>query len=289
MTLFRDQDVVRLPPKAVETLLALVQHAGEVMLKEELLKSVWPDTFVEEGNLTGSISALRKALGEDSDTYIETLPRRGYRFRAPVEVRPKTIPSADSRFLGVRRRPALLIGLALLLILGVSYVALLYWRSGERLIIDRSEVDSPVDAADVRRVVEESQAFESLTLYTNPDTVTEAQFGKYWLPAEVGGKEILMVRAKVQGLRDKQRRYGRESRVERFEVTRIKILAPGDLARVETLERWYLPMYENGNRLADINAYLGPYVVDYKLKKWKGAWLIAETTTPRKPTAQKQP
>ena len=102
----------------------------------------------------------------------------------------------------------------------------------------------------------------------------------------------MTVRGKVQGLRNKKRRYGPESRVERFEFTYIKILAPGDRARAGTIERWYLPMYEDGNRVADINAFLGPYMVDYTLKKWNGVWLVAETTTPRKPTTkapQKQP
>lgn len=293
--LFRDGELVPLQPKAVETLIALLQRAGQIIPKEELLKTVWPDTFVEDGNLSGNISALRKALGDDSEnpTYIETIPRRGYRFRAPVEAQQKAVIStgevAGGQLSILRRRPWLFIGVGLLIVAGIG--ALIYFRTGERVIIDRSEVDSPADAAEVRRVVEESQAFESLTLYTNPDAVTEAQFAKYWLPAEAGGKEILAVRGKVQGLRNKHRRYGPESRVERFDFTYIKILKPGDRARAGTFERWYLPMYENGNRVADINAYLGPYMVDYTLRKLNGGWLIAETTTPRKPTPkpQKQP
>ncbi len=292
LALFRDGEVVPLQPKAVETLIALVQRAGRIVSKEELLKAVWPETFVEEGNLTGNISALRKALGDDSEnpTYIETVPRRGYRFRTAVGVRQKTATSAGEVGAGpssvFQRRPALFIGLLLLILAAVG--TLVYWRTGQRVIIDRSEVDSPADAAEVRRVVEDSQAFESLTLYTNPDAVTEAQFGKYWLPAETGGKEILTVKGTVQGLRNKRRRYGLESRIERFEFTYIKILAPGDRARAGTLERWYLPMYENGSRVSDVNAYLGPYLVDYTLKKWNGSWLIAETTTPRKANPKPQ-
>jgi DNA-binding winged helix-turn-helix (wHTH) protein/tetratricopeptide (TPR) repeat protein len=84
--LFRNGEVIPLAPKAFDTLLALVESAGEVLEKEDLLKRVWPDTFVEEGNLTQNIWVLRKLLGEDlsGQPYIQTIPKRGYRFVAPV-------------------------------------------------------------------------------------------------------------------------------------------------------------------------------------------------------------
>ena len=85
--LLRDQEIVALTPKVFEMLLTLVESSGEVVSKDSLMKKVWPDTFVEEGNLTQSISLLRKALGEGQNghTYIETVARRGYRFAAPVQ------------------------------------------------------------------------------------------------------------------------------------------------------------------------------------------------------------
>lgn len=84
--LLRDSDVVPLTPKVFEILLMLVQNSGHVTSKDDLMKRVWPDTFVEEGNLTQNISLLRKALGEghNGHQYIETIARRGYRFIAPV-------------------------------------------------------------------------------------------------------------------------------------------------------------------------------------------------------------
>src|SRR6185503_11587716 len=84
----RDGVTVRLTPKAFETLLVLIQHGVQVVDKEELLKEVWPDTFVEEGSLSRNIHELRKALGDDSSQpcYIETIPKRGYRFLAPLKV-----------------------------------------------------------------------------------------------------------------------------------------------------------------------------------------------------------
>ena len=75
---------VALTPKAFETLLALVENAGRGLTKDELLRCVWPDSFVEEGSLTRNISVLRKALGDEDERYIETVPKRGYRFVAPV-------------------------------------------------------------------------------------------------------------------------------------------------------------------------------------------------------------
>ncbi|HEX8284220.1 MAG TPA: alpha/beta fold hydrolase [Pyrinomonadaceae bacterium] len=84
--LFGESGVVPLTPKAFDTLLALVENSGHVLGKEELMKRVWPDSFVEENNLAQNISAVRKALGEDAGgrKYIETVPRRGYRFVAEV-------------------------------------------------------------------------------------------------------------------------------------------------------------------------------------------------------------
>jgi len=79
---------VPLTPKALQTLLILLQNQGRLVEKEELLQKVWPDTFVEESTLAQNVSTLRKQLKDDrSDaTYIETVPKRGYRFVAPVEV-----------------------------------------------------------------------------------------------------------------------------------------------------------------------------------------------------------
>jgi Tol biopolymer transport system component/DNA-binding winged helix-turn-helix (wHTH) protein len=84
----RDAKVLPLTPKMVEILMALVERAGEVVNKDSLMQRVWPDTFVEENNLTYNISLLRKVLrsNDGSHTYIETLPRRGYRFSYPVSL-----------------------------------------------------------------------------------------------------------------------------------------------------------------------------------------------------------
>ncbi|HEX5875263.1 MAG TPA: winged helix-turn-helix domain-containing protein [Pyrinomonadaceae bacterium] len=82
--LLREGEPVPLTPKVFDILLTLVEHGGQVVQKDDLMRRVWPNTFVEEGNLTQNISLLRKALGETPDgvQFIETVPRRGYRFVA---------------------------------------------------------------------------------------------------------------------------------------------------------------------------------------------------------------
>ena len=88
--LMRNGTPLPLTPKAFETLLILVQNSGHVLTKENLMREVWPDTYVEEANLTQNVFTLRKVLGQSVDgrQYIETVPRLGYRFAATVrEVR----------------------------------------------------------------------------------------------------------------------------------------------------------------------------------------------------------
>lgn len=85
--LLRDGKPVPLTPKALDTLLVLVQASGHVLQKDDILKKVWPDTFIEEATLAQNIFTLRKILGVDENgrPYIETIPRRGYRFVADVK------------------------------------------------------------------------------------------------------------------------------------------------------------------------------------------------------------
>lgn len=84
--LFRGGEVVPLLPKVADTLHVLVERHGQVVDKAELMKLIWPDAVVEEGGLARNISLLRKALGDEPEaaTHIQTIPRRGYRFVAPL-------------------------------------------------------------------------------------------------------------------------------------------------------------------------------------------------------------
>src|SRR5262245_51071236 len=99
--LLRQDERIPLTPKAFETLLALVEHSGRLVQKDDLIKQVWPDAIVEEANLARNIWALRKALGDGNGegTYIETIPKVGYRFIAPVTELP-----AETDGVAIQRR-----------------------------------------------------------------------------------------------------------------------------------------------------------------------------------------
>jgi DNA-binding winged helix-turn-helix (wHTH) protein/Tol biopolymer transport system component len=100
--LLRDGQVVPLTPKMFDLLRVLVEHTGHLVEKEHLIREVWGDTFVEEGSLTRGISVLRKVLGEtEAERYIETVPKRGYRFVAAIRE-----PASDPPHLNISVQPA---------------------------------------------------------------------------------------------------------------------------------------------------------------------------------------
>jgi DNA-binding winged helix-turn-helix (wHTH) protein/Tol biopolymer transport system component len=148
--LFRDGAPVPLSPRLFDTLLILVENSGRVVEKNDLMQKIWNDVAVEENNLTQNISALRKILGDNLDgpRFIETIPKRGYRFIAPVKEvseeepgndgaavpnwseRPGTVPSGEG---GTQKRspriaPAIVLGIILLVLVGLA----VRWRSWTR-------------------------------------------------------------------------------------------------------------------------------------------------------------
>ncbi|HEX6624170.1 MAG TPA: tetratricopeptide repeat protein [Pyrinomonadaceae bacterium] len=153
LLLRRDGRPVPLKPKIFETLLYLVEHDGRVLEKGELMRAVWPDTAVEENNLSQNISALRRALGETpgQHRYIVTVPGRGFRFVAAVSTRAETnalegaaavsadpavkLPEAVSTVAGTDKpgggpksilRP---FALACVLVAGLGAAGLILWRA----------------------------------------------------------------------------------------------------------------------------------------------------------------
>jgi DNA-binding winged helix-turn-helix (wHTH) protein/TolB-like protein/Tfp pilus assembly protein PilF len=115
---------VTLTPKALDTLIALVERHGRLVAKEDLLRLVWPDAFVEENNLAQNISTLRRVLGESADgpRFIETVPKRGYRFVFPVTKE----SSGDDDVVPVRHRARMwsaIAALAVLLTIGGMLLA----------------------------------------------------------------------------------------------------------------------------------------------------------------------
>jgi len=143
-SLLRDGIPQALAPKTFDILLLLVEQRARVVSKDELLQTVWPGTFVEEGNLSQQIFLLRKILGRDADRpeYIATVPRRGYRFvgeMAEQVKEPSALPRAPgpSHMLSRRLSAPLISGL---LIAGAASLAYIRWGG------------SPGDTADQRLV-----------------------------------------------------------------------------------------------------------------------------------------
>ena len=105
-TLTRDAQLLSVTNKSLELLLVLLEREGMLVEKDALMRRLWPDQIVEESNLTQHIYSLRKALGEDSNDarYIQTVPRRGYRFTGEVkkipvaldEPSPAPVPAASA-------------------------------------------------------------------------------------------------------------------------------------------------------------------------------------------------
>ena len=139
--LLRGTEVIGLEPKVFDTLLALVESAGQALTKDELLARVWPDAFVEEGSLTRNISTLRKVLATDGNPqgYIETLSKRGYRFQPVVRAVSANTPDASELPAPLaadeppaptpNRRPWLIGAAAAMALLAVAAAAAgLWWR-----------------------------------------------------------------------------------------------------------------------------------------------------------------
>ena len=153
-SLWRDNSLVSLPPKAVEVLLVLVRRRDVIVSRDELLNTVWRDTFVEEGNINYTVSLLRKTLDkDDKGRFIQTVPKRGYRFVADVvEVSANghtenaveaAIPTEQTR----AKIPWHLLGVVLLVVLLIiGFVAWRSWDKGKTLSTTngtRHQTDNP--------------------------------------------------------------------------------------------------------------------------------------------------
>lgn len=133
--LFNETEAVAVTPKAFDVLVTLIERRGHLVEKDELMKLIWGDSFVEEANLPRIVHTLRKTLGEDGNgnKFIETVPTKGYRFVA--EVNEETIPSAETETAKPDAsnqkslKPFLLAGFAVLLVAALVSFFLLAWNS----------------------------------------------------------------------------------------------------------------------------------------------------------------
>ena len=119
----RDGKPVAIPPKTLELLIVLVESAGRALPKDELLRTLWPDSFVEEASLTFQVSSLRRLLGSPAAQWIETVPKYGYRFRCPVQPESSATPEPGPEPNARRSRWFVVaaVGAVVVAILGVTW------------------------------------------------------------------------------------------------------------------------------------------------------------------------
>lgn len=129
--LWRGNELVSIPPKALETLILLVKKQGEIVSRNELLETIWHETFVEESNINYTISLIRKALGEKD--LIQTVPRRGYRFVGEIKNVNQVIEKTQSESPIVTKKsfPWFFVSIFLLSLLFLTSLAF-WWRGDEK-------------------------------------------------------------------------------------------------------------------------------------------------------------
>ena len=283
---FRDEllDVKRQSAKILGVLLA---EANEVVTFEQIIAGAWePSRKTEnydETNITPYISALREIFVryEPGSNYIETITKVGYRF--VIEKGVAEEPKQNLPKLGRSWQNLAIIGVALAA--AIIAGALIWFFAGGRLTSDargqRVIVKSPSDEAEIRRIVLESQNYETLEAYGNPQAFDERRLEEYFLSAEQGGKEPTKIKDAVKNLIRKGTRYGSEATNERFNFISVNVFSPRDYAEVQTDESWYVPAYKtDGTRDPNTNIRVQGKN-NYFLKKINGRWLIEENSTPR--------
>ncbi len=289
---YQNQLVRNIGEKSLLVLKVLLQNANELASHEEIIKKVWSDSpnGITAIHLAQNIKKLRKILAEfePDKKFIESVKGRGYMFVAeisPEEIEsvqevsfslseqsftqnePEYIPITENQSRRTYLKPLYIFSSLLLLFLVFLFVQ--FWFSSN-------------DEQKIKRVVEESQKFESMVLYSNPQNVEDTQLLNYWLPETDFNSDldIRKIRAGIQRLVNEGKYYGKESKCEQFEFQSIEINQTNDYAIVKTMEKWFIAEYLKDGTLHK-NKTIGPYFVIYTVRKLDGRWLVEKSNTAR--------
>lgn len=293
LALYHRNELIRnIGEKSLRVLSVLLRNANELASHDEIIKQVWADNVsgVTAVHIAQNIKKLRKVLAEyePDKIFIESVKGHGYIFVGeilPEEIEtPPELPflQSEQSFIYDERgnapakdirddksflKPAYIFGA----LFAVFFVSLLVWFWFP-----------PNDERKIKRVVEESQKFESLVLYSNPQSFQDAQLAAYWTPQIDFNSDydIKKIRAGVQRLVDENKYYGKESKCEQFDFQSIEIKETGDFAIVKTLEKWFIAEYLKDGTLLK-NKTIGPYFVVYTVRKIDGRWLVEKSSTAR--------
>ena len=278
--------------KSLQVLAVLLQNAKALASHDEIIEQVWQDNIsgITSDNVAQHIRKLRKMFAKyEPDTqFIQNVKGRGYMFVGEVSSEETGTPP-ESSFLqslpsfvdnetedappkkdNLRRsfmKPVYLF----VALIAVSAISIVAWNRS-----------ASSDEQEIKRVVEESQKFESLVLYENPQDFDEAQLAKYWMPdtdfnVAYDSREV---RKGVQRLINEGRRYGKGTKAEQFEFQNLDINTSNDFAVVKTLEKWFIVEHRTDGTLLKTKD-VGPYFVSYILQKVNGHWLIQRSNTAR--------
>jgi Tol biopolymer transport system component/DNA-binding winged helix-turn-helix (wHTH) protein len=195
--LLRNGSLMPLAPKVFDTLLILVENSGRIVAKEELMRRLWPDSFVEESNLTFNIQQLRKALGDNArqPQFIETVARRGYRFIADVNgdsappIVVKHELSSPSLALSVPASKKTYFSMAAVGTLLIASTAFVWWLAQRRFAVSQSSLPILSRSFKSEKFITGGFVHAAIT----PD-------GKYVAySSETGGKESIWLRQLATG------------------------------------------------------------------------------------------
>jgi len=285
-TLFSGDQEISLENREFDTLLFLIEHRGEIQSKDRIMEEIWGETIVDENSVEKVIAGIRKVLQDSAfqPRFIKTVSKKGYVFIHDIEEPvasdqnglgslakpPEHQPEIGSK--NTKKRSQLLkVAFLSLFIMGTVGSLLIY-----------SFYRSPSDEDEIRRIVQESQMYESLVLYKNPTDFQESDLDKYWTK-EIDGSasyDRQNIRTGINKLIDKGHKYGNETKAEKFEFQSVEINADADFAIVKTLEQWFITVYDNSGFLVK-NKTVGPYFVSYAVRKINGKWLVEKSSTAR--------
>jgi DNA-binding winged helix-turn-helix (wHTH) protein len=279
-TLRRDGMPIHLTPTEARLLRRLAENYGKIVPKDDLMKDVWEGTNVEEGTLHRTITSVRNKLGGNRERYIQTIHRRGYRLQADEET--EKIVSTEPPPPPPRRRKHLYMGLfAAGAVILIVFAVVAGRNRGSNSGPFRTAAPRAIEESTIRGVLRDSQTFESLNVYVNPERFRRQELARYFVMPEFGGKAAQNIEAAVARQLQRGLHYGSDSKLLSFEVLNVRIPAPGDYAEVRTRERWYLPSYRSdGTRAPEKSPYFGPYEIDYTLRKLDGKWLVQFASNP---------
>lgn len=275
LALYFRGELIRVERKALEVLVVLIRSPRKLTTTQEILESVWPENVhgITSTHIAQNIRKLRRAFSsfEPGADYIKTVKGSGFVFAAEVigSIEPSGpgVPNGPSPSRSPRK--AWNVAMILLLLMLVTMILAVVIRPND-------------DEREIRRVLEESQKFESLVLYKNPKAVTESDLDRFWLQDPEGRNNLdrRRIREAIEKLIKEGRHYGDETGCEQFEIQDLQVDENGETATAKTLEKWFVSSYFDDGTLHR-NRTIGPYFVNYILRKVDGRWMIERSTTAR--------